>query len=207
MKTYQQPSVGDQVIRDLLPVEEKTPVLKPETPVIIINRGREVIADSRSMFDGQQYHVAPGLSRARYDLALHLRERCIVPGSRNPISGKTESLIGILNVDPPAKCEPFTAEQCDAFGQIAEGLEAGDRQVIPASAVAGRIADLGENAVDLQTQGAAAMDGPLKKVRPEENAALAEMQTDAAGMRTGAADDDGDAAPAPSGRGRGKGGR
>jgi hypothetical protein len=93
--------------------------LTPDTIVTCIQRGTEPVHDK---FDGKDYVIEPGYFSAPYGAARHFQTRAVVPGSRNPETGKQESFIGILSVDRPDRCEPFSEEQCQRFGLKVEAI-------------------------------------------------------------------------------------
>lgn len=109
---------------------DQSQVLDPTTPVVIVHRGGPDIVEK---FDGREYVVPAGRWTLPYGVAMHLKTRAIVPGSRNPHTGKTASRIGIVAttygkpVDPPEKCRLFTADELAKFGDTVEAL---DRSVI-----------------------------------------------------------------------------
>lgn len=128
---------------DVLPLPDITPltparadshVIKPETEVLCINRGRETLED---MFDSVPYKIAPGYFTVAFAGARHFQGRQIVPGSRNPELKTVESFIGIIGlvrqegdqvvvltrVDSDAKCQPFTDEECRLLSLKTEGLD------------------------------------------------------------------------------------
>lgn len=129
MGSIYNPQLPDGVkIHDLTPATESRDALTPETPVVVINRGRETLVRK---FDGRDYPLKPhteGLIKMPYGAALHFQRHCVVPGTRDVASGAEQSFIGILGVDPDEWCEPFTEEQCIGFGQAVEAIqrEAGD---------------------------------------------------------------------------------
>jgi hypothetical protein len=122
--------------------------LTPESPTDIAFRGGPPIVDK---FDGERIvlpHEArqaelagdPHWSIRHYPpvevigvpwgVALHLKERSIVPGTRDPYNGGKKALrrIGILRTvsgvyqDKPEACAPFTVEQLALFN-TPEGLD------------------------------------------------------------------------------------
>lgn len=121
--------------------------LTPETPVKVVFRGGPPIVDK---FDGQDVIIPADANEARlagvedwasmfyaacevhgipWAVATHIKDRSIVPGTRDPHNAKKASKrIGILwtptgqYVDKPELCEPFTVEQLKHFG-LNEGLD------------------------------------------------------------------------------------
>jgi len=124
-QTYQQPQLpaGAEVAM-LRREDDKANELTPETFVTCINRGRQVLVD---MFDSQRYAIPPGYFQCQYGAALHFQRRQVVPGTRIPGQGH-KSWIGILNVDKPVMCEPFTDAELEEFG---EAVEAINRSALP----------------------------------------------------------------------------
>lgn len=113
---------GAKVV-DLSPVNEAQQALTPETIVVCINRGRETLVRK---FDALDYPLHPhteGYIKMPYGAALHFQRHCTVPGTRDVFSGAEQSFIGILGVDPPEWCEPFTDEQCQRFGIAVEAID------------------------------------------------------------------------------------
>lgn len=170
---------GHTVI-DLLPETETKKVLKPDDDVIIVNRGRHTIEEKH---DGVAYKIPPQrYCRIKYAAAQHFQSRLVVPGTRNPMqtgpSQKQDSFIGIVDVDPPAKCEPFDDAYVDKYSLQVEAI---DRSMLdPADA---DVRTVQTNAVAASLPGAGAggsmrpqISGDLAAmVPPEHNAAQAEM--------------------------------
>lgn len=86
--------------------------------------GVELLEDYRGHWCEPEYFTMP------YAVAQHLQQRAVVPGTRNPTDPQQiASQLAILNIDPPARCQPFTREQLERFGgAFKEGL---DRSLIP----------------------------------------------------------------------------
>jgi hypothetical protein len=128
--------------------EQVSNELKPETEIVILFKGGPPIVDK---WDSKDYVVPPiprhpdgrhvcsleewqkqshpaAHFRVAYGVALHLRERNIVPGTRNPHNGKAVSQIAIVQtpngkgLDPENRAQPFTDEQKKQFGWP-EGLD------------------------------------------------------------------------------------
>ncbi len=128
--------------------EQVSNELKPETEVVILFKGGPPIVDK---WDSKDYVVPPiprdvngqhvctleqwrershpaAHFRVAYGVAQHLRDRNIVPGTRNPHTGKAHSQIAIVQtpngkgLDPPQRAQPFTAEQKKQFG-FPEGID------------------------------------------------------------------------------------
>lgn len=100
----------------------------PDQRVLCINRGEKPLLGC--MFDGRAIDL-PGRSDANpsalfyieYQAGKHFQRRLIVPGTKN-LEGQTYvSWIGILGVDPPEHCEPFTHEELVRFGEKAEAID------------------------------------------------------------------------------------
>lgn len=105
--------------------------LKPDSPVIVLNRGRKVM---EMTFDGNHIPIPVGYFETEYGAALHFKERAVVPGTRNLEVGGFVSWFAIIGssdgrvaVDPPEMCQPFTDEELQAFG---ESIEAIDRKAM-----------------------------------------------------------------------------
>lgn len=120
-------------IIDLTPTATGRPVLSPETPVLVINRGFEVLVRK---FDALDYELQPhtvGLMKMPYAAALHFQKHTTVAGTRDAQTNSEESYLGILrtdqpgwpeqiDIDPPRLCQPFTREEADEAGQRIEAL-------------------------------------------------------------------------------------
>lgn len=87
--------------------------------VVCINRGRKPLVDT---FDARHYEIPAGFFEIEYGAAKHLQRRLIVPGTRNITSNEQVSWIGILGVNPPELCEPFTDEQLAIYGENVEAI-------------------------------------------------------------------------------------
>ena len=131
---------------ELRPAQESNE-LKPDSIVTIMFRGGPPVVDK---YDSRDYVVPPiprrngepimtvqawqeksqpaGYFKVRFDVAEHLRNRAIVPGTRNPHTGKAISQIAIVLTpngkmcDPEQRQTPFTAEQLQQWG-CPEGLD------------------------------------------------------------------------------------
>jgi hypothetical protein len=147
---------------DLSPASQGVETLKPETLVDVINRGFETLVRK---FDGRDYPLRPhtdGLMRIPYAAAVHFQKHSTVPGTRDAGSGAEQSFIGIVRVsgtnqpiDPPEFCEPFNADQCEAFGQRIEAIarDADEPvQVVSVAAVTASGRDSCRSAVDRPSQ-------------------------------------------------------
>lgn len=113
--------------------DEKANRLTPESIVTVINRGVQTLT---CKWDAEDYRLKPythngGTAAAPYLMtmplgaALHFQHHSPVPGTRDPNSNTLAavSFLGILDVDPPEGCEPFTVEDCALFGQAIEAIE------------------------------------------------------------------------------------
>lgn len=112
------------------------PVIRPaqqskklthDTPVVVLHRGGPPVRDK---FDSEDWEIpGPGYFTLRYDAASHLKARAVVPGSRNPATGRQESQLAIVQtawgdpIDPPARCTPFTPEQVAHYWKSAEAID------------------------------------------------------------------------------------
>lgn len=133
-------------IIDLTPTATGKPVLTPETPVLVINRGHETIVRK---FDALDYPLHPhtkGLMRMPYAAALHFQKHTTVPGTRDTESNAEQSYLGIIRtdqagwpeqipIDLPDALEPFTVEQCEAFGQRIEAVARDPREAVQVASV------------------------------------------------------------------------
>lgn len=119
MQTYNTPEI-DAEVRDLMPESAGGLALGPETPVVVIHRGRHVIVDK---FDGRDYRIMPGYTRMPYGAARHFQARQVIPGTRNPEIGTQQSYLGIPGVDDAWMCEPLTEEELQRFGAAIEAID------------------------------------------------------------------------------------
>lgn len=100
--------------------------LKPDSPVVCLNRGRKELLDT---WDGNHIPIPVGYFRTEYGAALHFQRRLIVHGTRDMEVGGYQSWLAILGsddgrvaVDHPDKCQPYTDKELQAFGEPLEGL-------------------------------------------------------------------------------------
>lgn len=100
--------------------------LRPDTPVVCLNRGRVPL---ETTFDGNHIPIPVGHFVTEWGAAQHMKDRLIVPGTRNLQVGGFVSWIAVLGsedqriaVDKPEDCLPFTDEELQAFGESIEGL-------------------------------------------------------------------------------------
>jgi hypothetical protein len=121
-QTYVKPVVPNDLVT-LTSVDLKATELTPKTAVICINRGREVYRDK---CDGRDYEVPPGHFEVAYEVAAHFRERSVVPGSRNPITGRQTNFIAILGMDKPEDCVPFDDDASERQSEAPEALDRSD---------------------------------------------------------------------------------
>lgn len=140
----------DVQIIDLSPTATGKPVLTPETLVLAINRGHETLVRK---FDALDYPLHPhtkGLIRMPYAAALHFQKHTTVPGTRDTNSGAEVSYLGIIrtdqagwpeqiDIDPPEACQPFTVEQCTAFGQRIEAVARDPREDVQVASVSNAV--------------------------------------------------------------------
>lgn len=141
----------DVPIIDLSPTATGKPVLTPETPVLVINRGHETLVRK---FDALDYPLHPhtkGLIRMPYAAALHFQKHTTVPGTRDMESGAEQSYLGIIRtdqagwpeqlpIDQPEACEPFTIEECTTFGQRIEAVARDPREAVQVASVSSAVA-------------------------------------------------------------------
>jgi hypothetical protein len=181
-------NVPDRESVDVLLTERQNETtLKPDSPVICINRGRNVLEVTYNAehlrIPGTRVVngvVKPGYFVTEYHAAQHFQNRCVVPGTRNLEQGGHVSWIGILGsqdgrvkVDSDELCEPFTDDELALFG---EKIEAIDR-----SALTGAAADV----VPVRTSVARAMvrgqgvSGPRAQIDASQQAS--ELAAEAAG--------------------------
>jgi hypothetical protein len=100
---------GDPLPVNLVPDAGAGNELKPESIVEIYSRAPHVLHDTH---DGRHYSIPPGASLIEYAAAAHFRERSLVPGTRNPETGKQQRYILIPELrDPIGLCFPFDLAQ------------------------------------------------------------------------------------------------
>jgi hypothetical protein len=132
-RTYIRPDVEAPDVRP----QQETNELQADTRVVVLFRGGPAIHD---MYDSKDYTIPPRPAdvslddwRATihpashhtltYEVAVHLQNRAIVPGTRDPHNfKKVVSQIGIPNVDRADRCTPFTDEELEKFG-YREGID------------------------------------------------------------------------------------
>ncbi|MCC6989948.1 MAG: hypothetical protein IT181_13165 [Acidobacteria bacterium] len=123
-QTYQFPELpAGQFPQSLVPEDQAGQKdLKPDTPVVIVNRGLGALRDK---FDGRDYVIPPGPQTflVPYGAALHFQKRNIVPGTRTLGEGGFESFIGILNIDSPENCLMLNDAEYAAAMSKPEGLD------------------------------------------------------------------------------------
>lgn len=128
--------------------EQLSDALTPDTEVVILFRGGPPIVDkwdfkdyvipplprdashapTVSLEDWQSRRHPASYWKLKYAVALHLRERNIVPATRNPHTGHAISQLAIVHtpngkmLDPADRHAPFTDEQMKHF-DFPEGLD------------------------------------------------------------------------------------
>lgn len=155
--TYNRPTLPEGVQPlSLASSDLKATELTPKTTVLCINRGDQDYVDK---FDGKDYVVPPGYFEVAYEVAAHFRERSVVPGSRNPVTGHQENYIAILGIDPPADCVPFSESEAAAQAAAPEGLDRSDMdpvdrdvKVVTTSSARARTAGKGSRTRDITTE-------------------------------------------------------
>lgn len=99
MAFYRRPSLpAGVIVHTVVPDNTNGEVLNDSTPVIVFNRKPEPYVD---MYDGRRYTLPPGFIDLRYCEALHFKGRSVVPGSRNPETGKQDHYIVIVDAQTP----------------------------------------------------------------------------------------------------------
>jgi len=163
-QTYTRPPLPPWVAKphDLASVDLKAIELTPKTSVLCINRGAAVYYDK---YDGRDYEVPPGYFEVAYEVAAHFRERSIVPGSRNPVTGGQQMYIAILGIDRPEDCEPFSDAEVDAQAAAPEALDRSDMpaedraiKVVQTNVARARTAGRGGRARDVSVEQNASRD-------------------------------------------------
>jgi hypothetical protein len=92
--------------------------------VLCINRGDKVLEDT---FDARHVKIPPGHFEIEYAAAKHFQRRLIVKGTKHATpGGEYASFIGIIGVNPPEMCEPFTSDVLRAAEATPEALARGE---------------------------------------------------------------------------------
>lgn len=122
MKQYEAPSLPSAAdVVDLVPHDRAKNALLPDSIVVCINRGTEVL---HGQHNGIIYEIPAGYFRCKYATAKHFKGRFIVPGTRHPENyDRAQSFIAICGLDPDAACVPFTRDELEAMGERVEGLD------------------------------------------------------------------------------------
>lgn len=122
---FQMPETTDIANLMIDRIDETT--VKPNTPVICLNRGRKPLLDT---WDGVHVPIPVGWFKTEYGAALHFQRRLIVPGTRNVEVGGFISWIAIRGtedgrriIDSDEVCQPFTDEELQNFGESSEGID------------------------------------------------------------------------------------
>lgn len=124
-------------IRNLQPESSGEVQLKPDTKVLVVNRGRETLFDT---YDSKHYTIPPGFFEIEYGAAVHFKNRGVVPGSRNPETNFQASFFAIVGVyvpkvdggflvirpvDHPHEWDPFTDAECQQYEHALETIDRG----------------------------------------------------------------------------------
>lgn len=194
---YERPSLGPNiVVRNLSPQHQRGIKLEPETIVTVIHRGDTPIEDK---YDAVDYVIEPGYVDMPYGAALHFQARAVVPGSRivaatgrSPdgiVKPKQASFLGILNVDPPEKCRPFTEAECAAFDLNPEAVYRAPGEVVyeDARLAMAHSAVMNEVGIDDVTGRSSYVENDpagtaLQPPRREDNVALQDIAADEAAV-------------------------
>jgi len=144
---YQKPDMAGHKVSNLVPEGLGGTELTPKTRVVIINRSAKPYIDK---YDGRDYIVQPGYSEVEFEAAEHFRLRSVIPGSRDPITGKQDHFIAILGIDPDHRCVPLdAAEQAKAEAAPEaidrSSMDGADRDVKVVSTQAARSRTAGGN--------------------------------------------------------------
>jgi len=186
--------------------------LKPDTPVICLNRGRRPLSET---FDGNHVTLPAGgftedgsvrgYFRTEYGAAMHFQKRLIVPGTRTLDDGGFVSFIAILGsddgrqrVDQPEHCQPFSDEDLQRFGEKVEGIDrsapgvdaAQDMRVISTGTARAAVRGQGlRPQIDVGAQAtSAAAEAAQEVFAPPAESLTREAEAEAAAERTVAAD-------------------
>jgi hypothetical protein len=144
MAIYERPELPEGVKPVSLVPDGAKQELDPKTRVLIVNRGTQAYRDK---FDGRDYTVPPrAVAEVEFEVADHFRNRSVVPGSRDPISGKQDRFIAILGIDRPERCAMLTADEQVKADTAVEAIDPeavdapGRRQVVSTQAARSRTA-------------------------------------------------------------------
>ncbi len=117
----------DTIPQNLLVERMNETTLKPDSPVVALNRGRNELV---STFNGEHITIPAGLFVTEYRAAKHFQDRLVVPGTRNLEVGGHVSWIAILGsedrrllVDPVEMHVPFTDDELQTFGESVEAID------------------------------------------------------------------------------------
>lgn len=119
MPLYRRPETAVKPV-NLIPEGLGGEELSPKTRVVCINRGDVPYLDK---CDGRDYVCQPGLFEVEYEVADHFRTRSVVPGSRDPVTGKQEHYIAIIGMDPEDRCQPLSGAELAAANAAPEALD------------------------------------------------------------------------------------
>jgi hypothetical protein len=163
---------GDELPINLVPDTGAGNTLTPETIVEIYNRAPHVLHDT---FDGRHYSIPPGRALIQYGAAAHFRERSLIPGTRNPETGKQQRYILIPELrDPIGLCSPFDLAQYAAQQARPEAI---DRASLTSKA-ARSVTVVQTDAEMARLAGAGAGFGGMKQDRGLEGNAGGEVPAD-----------------------------
>lgn len=198
---YEAPALPAGItVSNLVPEDSKAAELTPHTSVLVINRGRKPLHDK---YDGRDYVIGPGHHWMPYGAALHFQRRAVVPGSKNLELGGWQSWLGILGVDSPDLCEPFSDDALRAVGERVEAIDRrafsnpDDQAVTTVATGIARASAPGQGMLGGARQGGARrpdLDASTQAT-PEAAARAAEIMTPPA--TTATAEDEADAGVAP----------
>lgn len=183
---YQRPTApaGAKVV-NLVPDSAGGEELTPKTRVLCVNRSNVPYQDK---CDGRDYTCPPGLFEVEYEVANHFRERSVIPGTRDPITGKQEHYIAIVGIDRADRCEPLSRAEDDAAKSAPEAIDrqsmdGADRDVKVISTQAARSRTAGGNRrtrQSVESNDGTAVDADAMK--PTEGGdAMRQIAADAAG--------------------------
>lgn len=184
--TYARPTLPPDVTPvNLAPDGMGGTELTPQTRVLIVNRGTHPYVDK---FDGRNYTVPPEtVSEVAYEVAAHFRERSIIPGSRDPVSGKQEHYIAILGIDPPEKCNYLSAVEQQKADEAAEAIDRsqmdgadGDVRVVNTNAARARMVGRGRQVMQSTETNDGTASAPDALKAPKGGDAMKQIARDAA---------------------------
>jgi hypothetical protein len=177
-------------------------VLGPSVQPTAIDANTRVVVGHRGArepftvmpFDGQKWRIPSGKEFLMpYGVALTLRQRMVVPGSRDVHSGKggtplkqksylyirplTEDGRKVPQADREEDCRPFTPAELARYGEASEALARAKGEVRQVSVTEVRASMLAQSGVDLEEAAQAPVDpAVLAPIPADQNANVQEAR-------------------------------